>query len=64
MRLVSRIVKYLRSLDAELKAEGLAVPFCWSNPTVAMSVDQLASKPVNLLLRASRCRRFQLIAVR
>jgi len=46
-----RIVKYLRSLDAELKAEGLARPILLvqSNGGAA-SVDQLASKPVNLLL--------------
>ena len=46
-----RIVKYLRSLDAELTAEGLSRPILLvqSNGGAA-SVDQLASRPVNLLL--------------
>ena len=46
-----RIVKYLRSLDAELRSEGLPRPILLvqSNGGAA-SVDQLANKPVNLLL--------------
>lgn len=46
-----RIVKYLRSLDANLTAEGLSRPILLvqSNGGAA-SVDQLASRPVNLLL--------------
>ena len=46
-----RIVKYLRSLDAELMAQGLSRPILLvqSNGGAA-SVDQLANRPVNLLL--------------
>ncbi|MED5540483.1 MAG: hydantoinase/oxoprolinase family protein, partial [Actinomycetota bacterium] len=46
-----RIVKYLRSLDAELTAQGLArsILLVQSNGGAA-SVDQLANRPVNLLL--------------
>jgi len=46
-----RIVRYLHSLDAELTAEGLARPILLvqSNGGAA-SVDQLANRPVNLLL--------------
>ena len=46
-----RIVKYLKSLDTELTSEGLTKPILLvqSNGGAA-SVEQLASKPVNLLL--------------
>ena len=46
-----RIVKYLRSLNEELTSEGLTRPILLvqSNGGAA-SVDQLANKPVNLLL--------------
>ena len=46
-----RIVKYLKSLDTEVTSEGLTKPILLvqSNGGAA-SVEQLASKPVNLLL--------------